>query len=182
MKEMIKIVAVLTGVCALCAGLLSITYGLAKNKIAANGKKVIAESLKSISRETLTNKEITINDMPVYELFDQSNNLIGYGFIAEGDGYQGKIKILAVINSNLTKLQGIEIIESSETPGLGAKICEPDFKQQFVDLNAKNIEYVKSAKQSDNQIVAITSATISSRSVVNILNKRIAILKTQLKK
>ncbi|MFH1836956.1 MAG: RnfABCDGE type electron transport complex subunit G [Candidatus Omnitrophota bacterium] len=115
----------------------------------------------------------------VFKAFDKKGDLLGYAFLAEGNGYQGSIKLLAGIDSDLKELTGIEVLESQETPGLGAEIRNAKFKDQFKQLSVgKDIEYVKNRKpQKANQIEAITGATISSRAVVNILNKRIEEIK-----
>jgi electron transport complex protein RnfG len=111
----------------------------------------------------------------IVEVVDKNKKLLGYAFKAEGNGYQGTIEIIGGLNADLTQMQGIEIVESQETPGLGAEIAGDNFRKQFVGLSVTHpIEYVKNQKpQQPYQIEAITGATISSRAVVNILNKRI---------
>ena len=65
-------------------------------------------------------------------------------------------------------------MESTETPGLGARINEGWFKLQFKDLDiSHNIKYSKTEPTGDDQIQAITGATVSSRSVVAIVNRRV---------
>ena len=95
--------------------------------------------------------------------------------LAEGQGYAGPIKMLVGIAPDLSRVLGIEVIESTETPGLGARINEEEFQNQFRGLSTRGgVEYVKGkAPQSDNQIQAITGATISSRTVVRIVNETI---------
>jgi electron transport complex protein RnfG len=119
-----------------------------------------------------------INDT-LYKMYDNSGELLGYAFITEGKGYQGIIKMIAGVDSSVRVMEGIEILESQETPGLGAEINNPPFKKQFRGLSLSHkIEYVKNEKpDKPYEIQAITGATISSRAVVNILNKGIAVLK-----
>lgn len=78
------------------------------------------------------------------------------------------------MDSAITKMTGMEVLESQETPGLGAEIAG-DFRKQFSGLSvARDIEYVKNKKPEEPyQIESITGATISSRAVVSMLNKRI---------
>lgn len=183
MKEIIKIICVLTFTCVICAFLLSFTFSIAKEKIALNAKKSIEEAIFLIMPQTKKIEELKLKDSIIYKLFDGKNNFIGYSFLAEGDGYQGKIKMLAISDTNIKNLEGIEVIESVETPGLGAKIQELFFKEQFKKLNVSSIiECIKGDTAKDNQIKAITSATVSSRSVVGILNKRIEKLRKELNK
>jgi len=92
-----------------------------------------------------------------------------------GNGYQGQIKMLVGVTADFTRFTGMSVLEQVETPGLGAKIAEKSFELQFKNLATKPpIEYIKGkALEKANEIEAITGATISSRSVVNIINKTV---------
>jgi electron transport complex protein RnfG len=174
MKETIRITGVLTAVCVICGFFLAFVFGTAKEKIAFNAKKRINDAIADLAPSAKTIDQIQVEDKVVYKLADRYGKLMGYAFLAEGQGYQGKIKMLAVIDAAKKKLQGIEIIESVETPGLGAKIQEGNFKNQFKKLTVTPyLEYTKDDITKDNQIKAITGATVSSKAVVNILNNRI---------
>ena len=130
--------------------------------------------MATLAPEAVRIENITIKEETIYKLFAQKKNLIGYGFVASGQGYQGKIKILVVTDKSLEYLKGIEVVESLETPGLGAEIQEDPFKDQFKNLNIKEeLTCIKGEIKRNGQIKAITGATVSSRAVVNTLNKRI---------
>ena len=180
MKEVIKISVILTGVCVICGILLALVYGLSKERIAINAQKRITAAIETLAPQATEVMPVTAAANSAYKLFDRQSEFIGYALIAAGQGYQGNIKMIAIVDADLSRLQGIEIIESSETPGLGAKIQDTFFKEQFRNLNvAPKISYTKEAITTDNQIKAITGATVSSRAVVNILNQRLAQLKHQ---
>jgi Na+-translocating ferredoxin:NAD+ oxidoreductase subunit G len=85
------------------------------------------------------------------------------------------------VDKGFKSLTGMEVLESQETPGLGAEISG-DFRKQFSGLSVSNgIEYVKNRKpEKPGQIEAITGATISSRAVVNMLNDRLRQLREKL--
>lgn len=197
MKEIIKIITVLTLVCIICAFSLALVQGLAEKKIEFNAAKRVKDAISNLAPGYSGIEEIALGEEVVYKLKDQQGKLIGYAFSAQGQGYQGKIKILAVVNPSLSRLEGIEIVDSLETPGLGAKIQEEPFRSQFKGLNlagpiscdkdaSGDKDKVQATSQAtkvsgQGQIEAITGATISSRAVVNILNQRINLLRTQLK-
>lgn len=181
MKEIIKISLTLTLICLICAFLLALVYNLAEDKIEANQKMAIQESINKLAPDATEQKKLQIDDLPLWKLY-KNKNLIGYAAIASGQGYGGQIRIMVVTDSNLEKIKGIEIIESNETPGLGSKIQEKGFKGQFKNLQiTKPIEYRKEKPKAPNQIQTITGATISSKSVVEILNKEIDKLRKNLK-
>ena len=120
----------------------------------------------------------------VYKLSDKTGKALGYAFITAGNGYQGVIKLIVGVDSTIKTMKGIEVLESQETPGLGAEISMPPFKDQFKGLILSHpIEYVKNETPNEPyEIEAITGATISSRAVVNILNKGIEDLRKTLAK
>jgi len=174
MKEVVRITSVLTLICLICALLLSVVYGLAHKKIEINKEKRVKKALTTLAPEAARIEKVTIEKETIYKLFNQKESLTGYGFIASGQGYQGKIKMLVVSDKSLKRLKGIEVVESLETPGLGAKIQEGPFKSQFKGLGVvEDMVCVKDEVTRQGQIKAITGATVSSRAVVNILNNKI---------
>ncbi len=178
----LKIIIVLSLTCILSAAVLSLASKVTEIKIEQNKKSEINKAIFAVVKDA-TKVESVAGNMEIYKTFDKNNNPNGYAFIAQGDGYQGKIIILCGVDLELKEILGIEIIESLETPGLGGKINEPEFKEQFKGLVlSKDITYGKTLDKENNQIQAITGATISSRSVVNIVNKAIVGLKQTLNK
>jgi len=118
-------------------------------------------------------EEVHRDETVIYRALDSSGKLLGYAFLAEGPGYQGKIQLMVGVAPDLRRLTGMEVLESVETPGLGAKITESSFEEQFRGLEAvPAVGYVKAGrKPAPNEITAITGATISSASVVRIVNE-----------
>ncbi|UCC94807.1 MAG: FMN-binding protein [Candidatus Omnitrophota bacterium] len=181
MKEILKTIAVLTFTCLLCAFFLAFVHSIAKEKIELNEKAKIENAIMKLAPSTREIEQIEHEGQLVYKLFDSQEALIGYAFIAQGQGYQGTIKILTVIDSSLKILEGFEIIDSVETPGLGARITEDTFCNQFKRLAVSpKIVYTKEKVKEKNEIQAITGATVSSKAVVNILNTGIEILRNRL--
>ncbi len=169
---------VLTLVCVVCAFFLAYVYTAAEERIKANAQKAIDDAIARLSPNTSEIHEVSVEDGLVYELYDGSGKFIGYAFTAKGQGYQGEIEMLVIADTALAELEGIEVIDSVETPGLGAKINEKDFKKQFSGLNISGqIECIKDTPVGDSQIQAITGATVSSKAVVSILNERVKELK-----
>jgi electron transport complex protein RnfG len=169
------------------SGLTLVTIHIyTQQKISDNKNKETAEAIWALfpdmDRAVVMKKIKEISKDPV-EIVDENSKLLGYAFLAEGNGYQGKIRLLAGIGPDLKELKGFVVLESQETPGLGAEIAGKKFKDQFNGLSVTHpIEYVKNQKPSTPyEIEAITGATISSRAVVNILNKRIEEVKKTLK-
>jgi electron transport complex protein RnfG len=68
-----------------------------------------------------------------------------------------------------SKIQKISIVQQSETPGLGTKMTEPKFKEQFNDKNPA--EFKLKVKKDGGQVDAITAATISSRAFCDAVDR-----------
>ena len=86
---------------------------------------------------------------------------IGQAQMLQAVGYGGAIDILLGIEPD-GRVRGIRIISQQETPGLGAKIIESKFLDQFAGLSVNEIALSRDGGSVD----AITGATISSRAVV----------------
>jgi len=174
MKKVMQMVAVLTIVGLFSAVSLVSMFNYAEPLIEANRQRELQEAIVTVLPDASSYQVIDEKD-GIYQGLDADGKPMDYAFIAEGGGYQGKIRMMVGINRELTALKGLEVLENIETPGLGAKIDEPDFKTQFVGLSVvPQIEYVQNRKpDKPNAIQAITGATISSRAVVKTLNKDI---------
>jgi len=169
-----RIVLVLLVTSLISAFCLSLVSSLAKARIENNEKTAIERAIYVVAPAAKKVEEKLTAGKTIYKLYDGQGNLIGYAFLAKGYGYQGEIKIICGLDKNLEKILGIEIIASSETPGLGAHINDSWFKKQFRGIKVlPRIVYSKRKSRQDNEIQAISGATISSRSVVEILNKEI---------
>jgi electron transport complex protein RnfG len=174
MKQSIKMILVLIIVGLVSSGLLVSVYNYASPLIEENEKKALKEAIYKLMPDAVTYKEITKDGIVLYEGINERDKVIGYAFKAKGNGYQGEIEIMAVIDTELKELKGIEILKSVETPGLGAKIREDPFKKQFSRLSVlPKIAFTKDEVTKENEVQAITGATISTRSVVAILNDEI---------
>ncbi len=131
--------------------------------------RVEGESLAIVEGET---------DQPtIYAGKDSTGTLIGFAIPNEATGYQDIISVLFGYDPVAKKVVGMEVLESKETPGLGDKIYkDDDFVAQFADLAvAQGIQAVKPGeKTAENQVITITGATISSATVVDIINNGLA--------
>jgi len=75
-------------------------------------------------------------------------------------GFSGNISLMAGFKADGTIIN-TSVLEHKETPGLGTKMTEPGFKDQFIDKNPSEFEL--KVKKDGGPVDAITAATISSR-------------------
>lgn len=75
-------------------------------------------------------------------------------------GFSGNISLVAGFRPDGTIIN-ITVLEQKETPGLGTKMTQPGFKDQFNNKNPS--EFILKVKKDGGSVDAITAATISSR-------------------
>lgn len=176
MKTVIHMIATLTIIGVVAGGILFIVSDWADPLIAANQKLETEKAIFLVHPEGKSYEAITSKDIQAYKVFDEQKNLRGYSLVYDGNGFQGKIRLMIGLSADLNEISSIEVLEQVETPGLGNKITEEPFKKQFNFLpNTPEIIWVKNEEPDQpNEIQAITGATISSKSVVAIINSGVA--------
>lgn len=111
----------------------------------------------------------------------KDGEVVGVAFTSTRMGYIGPITIMMA--TDLTgKIAGIEILEHSETPGLGANIGNSElFGHQFEGKSqegspSRRLEIIKQKKAENNwEVEALTGATVSTSAVVEALNYGLAL-------
>lgn len=119
--------------------------------------------------------EEIINGHKVYVAKD-GENIIGYAFPIAGTGLWGSVEGFAAISEDFSELLGIDFVSHSETPGLGGRISEEWFKEQFrgLKLNERNNDsYIIYKPAPEGNVDAIAGATLTSKSVSDFMNEDI---------
>ena len=147
--------------------------------IQANKAKELKEAIFVVLPEAkdykVLEKKVGQETLVVYEGVDATGAPVGIAFKADGGGFQGNIGVMVGLGLDYLKLKGIKILDQVETPGLGNRIADPEFQDQFkgIDITPK-VEYIKNRKpEKPNQIQSITGATISSDAVVKNINNAV---------
>jgi Na+-transporting NADH:ubiquinone oxidoreductase subunit C len=127
-------------------------------------------------------KEIDVEERQLYIGYAQNGQAIqGYALPVGGPGFWGPIQGMVGIAPDASRVLGIAFIRHSETPGLGGRITESWFTDQFEDLplypieGDQNIFYLKpeGTAQAANDLDAITGATNTSAAVETFLNQEL---------
>lgn len=83
-------------------------------------------------------------------------------------GFGGRMDVIVGFFLDGT-ISGFKVINHQETPGLGTKVNEKRFQEQFSGLNPGR--HILKVKQDGGEIDAVTAATISSRAVIDAIQK-----------
>ena len=101
-------------------------------------------------------------------------NVIGYVMtITNHEAYDGELTFTMGITSE-GEVTGIACTSISETAGLGMKAQEDDFRNQFQNKKVDAFAYTKSGASADNEIDALSGATITTNAVTNGVNAGIS--------
>ncbi len=148
---------------AISGGLLGLVYGMTKDTIAEVDAKKNAKAIAEVlgTDENTRLETATVGDLFYNLAYDANDNLIGAAVKTySNSGFNGRIELMVGILADGT-INAISVLSQSETPGLGANMVQPKFKDQF---NGKNpASYQLSVKKDGGDVDAITAATISSR-------------------
>ncbi len=156
LKKVFPLVSV-TIVVFLAVILLGLTNTVVRPKIEWQKEQKIQRMLFEIFPNMT---EHTLED-DIYMIYSNGAE-IGFAFLAVGKGYGGLIDILVGLESETT-IKGVTIVSHLESPGLGARITESVFTDQFTGVNIADV----ALRQKGGEIDAITGASISSRAVVD---------------
>ncbi|MBF7097856.1 RnfABCDGE type electron transport complex subunit G [Alkalibacter mobilis] len=184
MREIARLSLVLFVITAVAALLLGATNYVTKDVIAEqirieneNARMEVlsdADSFEQMDQATITGlaDSLGIDNTVIEEVYEgkAGSDTVGYTFKSLPKGYGGSITVLTGISMDGT-VTGMRVVSHNETPGLGAKSTEKDFMDQFSGLNAQSdVEVIKSGTAQNNQINAITGATITSQAIADGVN------------
>lgn len=196
MKTMLKEAGILFAITLIAGCLLGLVYQVTKEPIAEAQQKAKDEACKEVFADAegfVLQEDISSEDASsfvqdegynvsideVLEAQDASGSKLGYVItVTDHEGYGGDIQFSIGIRNDGT-VNGISILSISETAGLGMN-ADSVLKPQFEDKNVEQFEYTKTGVPGDNQIDAISGATITTNAVVNGVNAGITYFRTQL--
>lgn len=128
-----------------------------------------------INKQFEENVEVKDVDNESVYLLKEDNEIKAYAYPFDAAGLWGSIQGYTGVSSDYSEIVGIEFISHSETPGLGGRIDETWYKDQFrgIDIENKKDKYIVYPPSSGANVDAITGATSTSNAVRDILNENI---------
>ena len=114
----------------------------------------------------------------------QGGQETAYAVPVNGPGLWGSIIGFVGLNNNYTEIIGIEFVIQSETPGLGGRISEDPYKEQFrgIDISGKKDNFIISSPEPNSNVDAIAGATQTSAAVVKLINEDIKLFLQEVSK
>lgn len=196
MNKLVKDALILTAITLISGCLLGLVYEITKEPIAKAQyeaqqqayRNVFAEADSFVDYEGFDEEaaaEIVLQSgypentiEGVVTAMDASGAELGYVItITSHAGYGGDITFSMGVKNDGT-LNGYSITSISETAGLGMKSKEEKFYSQFQEKNVEAFEVTKDSASSDEQIEAISGATITSRAMTYGVDAGLAYFRT----
>ena len=167
-EDIIKPVGVLLAICIIIPLALSVTNKVTAKKIAEleneNSKKNMQSLVSADDFEKCSDDGID------YYTAIKGGGTAAYIFTESAKGYGGDVSVMTAVKPDGT-VAGVAILDvSGETPGLGQNAAKESFYSQYAGLK-KGVSLLKNgAKAENNEVDAVTGATITSTAVTRAVN------------
>jgi Na+-translocating ferredoxin:NAD+ oxidoreductase subunit G len=170
-STLLNMVLSLTSISLVMSAALSIVYLKTKSPIEEAAKtkenEAIEQVLPSFNSEPASSA-INVQGTTIYEA-KLGDSLVGYAVKTYTDiGFGGHIEIIAGFKPDGSIFNSF-VLQHKETPGLGTKMTESKFRDQFKGKNPA--DFLLKVKKDGGQVDAITAATISSRAYCDALQR-----------
>ena len=172
LKQIIKLGGILCLITFVVVLLLGSVNHITKDLIAQN-----LEKAENDAREELVKADSFVEIGEDIFRGTSGEEVIGYCVKLTTKGYGGDMILMVGFDKELA-VSGIKIIEHSETAGLGAKAAQPEFSDK---LKGKKPELKISGGGGDDEVDAISGATISTKAVVSGINEAFGLLQKLVK-
>ena len=169
MNEITKLglkLLLITSVAAFILGITNdVTQVIIQERALAETKEALVALLPDADDfNVIEDGEVLDRDL-VLEAYEgvKNDEVVGYTVRVNPQGYGGAVEMLIGVSAD-GSITGIKIGTHSETPGLGSKIADASFIDQFIDQTVEEDFAIS------QNVEAISGATISSTAVVKGVN------------
>ena len=168
-KEVILPTVALLIIGLVCSGILAFVNNVTSPIIAQINEQSEIKSRKVVLPDAKSFGDPVEKDGVSYvEGKGANGETIGYVFTTNAKGYGGTITVMTGMDAD-GKITGLQILSIDETPGLGMNAKKESWLSQFTGKSG-TLSVVKGDSASQDQIQAITSATITSKAVTSAVN------------
>lgn len=186
MREIVKLGLILLVITAVAAMVLGYTNDITKGPIEEQMLQANIAARQSVLSEATDFEEVPADQYAGYnniiEVYKgmKDGETVGYTIKTNPGGYGGPVEVMVGITME-NVISGVSIGNHTETPGLGAKASD-EFKDQYAGKSTDaELKVIKSGEAQDNEIVAISGATITSEAVTSGVNSAVKLFNEKLK-
>ncbi len=167
-------------VLALCFGaaLVGVETALGR-RIAENKRRKTHSKFPELVPGADAGEQCNVGSLTVYRAM-RDRQQVGWAIPTSGQGFADKIELLIGLDLEGETITGMAVLDQKETPGLGNKIQDAKWREQFRKKSTSAPLTVTKSAPRGNEIQAVSGATISSRSVCEIVNRAVQEFREQL--
>lgn len=186
MKEPVKFGIILLVFCAVSAGLLAYVNSFTAPVIAeAEFQKAVdsygeifgesADGFEELDESEFANiKEKHPNIEKIF-VAKKGEDIVGYGINVESNGFGGAMTNALGFLIEGEKIAGFRNISNQETSGYGTRITTDEYYPSYEGKSAAGDLEISKDPQADNEVMWLTSATVSSKGVLEGANEAVAV-------
>jgi electron transport complex protein RnfG len=180
MDDILKLGFKLLLISLVAAVALAFTNGITEGRIQEQRLLANEQARKAVFTQASSFEEADVSNVKEdikilsegFKALDANGSPIGYVFKVLPSGYGGSLEVVVGIKNDGT-ITGVRIGKHEETPGLGAKATEESFYGQYAGMDITDGIGVSTTSPGDNEIAAISGATITSKAVTTGVNQAI---------
>ncbi|WP_408954930.1 FMN-binding protein [Natroniella sp. ANB-PHB2] len=163
-KDKIELRLILVLIVITMASAITLTFvnEITAPVIAEQAERRANEAILAVMPDAVEFIEKEEEGVKFYRGLDETGEEVGVAIKEQSQGYAGEVEVMVGLDMDEQKVIDITILDHSETPGLGSRIEEEDFKEQF-----RGVEF------SEVEVDMITGATISSMVVQQVVEEAI---------
>lgn len=186
MKDYLRLGLTLLIIAAIAAGCLALLNSVTAPVIAENAKQASYGKFYEVLGDQVEIDEIDPDEFAsiqsqypkILSILDykQDGQVLGYIFTTTSNGYGGAMENAILINVD-GSIAGYRNLSNGETPGFGATISEESYYSRYEGKSVAEADSLVLGTGGDNEIEAISGATISSNAVLDGLNEAVAAFK-----
>lgn len=193
MKNILKNTLILTAITLVAGILLGLVYEITKEPIALAKEAAKKEAYQQVMADADAFDSLELVEKAIKEVEDtvessgciinevveakENGETVGYVVTTTtSEGYGGEIQISVGILKDGT-VNGVAILSIGETAGLGMKATEEEFYGQYAGKNVEFFTVTKTGASSDEEIDALSGATITSNAMTKAVNSAVVYYK-----
>lgn len=174
-----NMVAVLFGITLVASAGVGVVNMITAEPIAQSKQAATTAALTEVlpSFDETTSEELTIDEMPI-TVYTATKGGVVAGYAVQTmtkQGFSGTVRLMVGFDTD-GRVVNINVLEQTETPGLGTKMCDEgnpllgSVKGQRLE-EKKLVDGKLAVRKDGGDVDALTAATISSRAYVDAVNR-----------
>ena len=180
-STLINMLLSLTIIAVVAAAALAFVSGITEEPIQQAQKAKKEAAVKAVLPAYDRLEESTVGDVACTKAYGSDGELVGMAIESKSSkGFGGNLVAMVGLDKD-GNVSGYQILETAETPGLGAKANEWFQQGNKGDIIGKNPAEGLKVKKDGGDVDAISGSTITSRAFCEIINNAYEIFATDQK-